>query len=359
MKTQLFPPLIYGFDTVEIAYYLTPSSSCSFDFDRLVAQRDSLKSSGLRHLSEITIGSEDFGLASHGTKSGYPLLLSNESFTVQCGEYNVPSFFVTYSSLALWHEGIESLHKRFLFWANGVGLEPIQPESISRADYAVDFHLPVMDFEADDFVTQAVKDSQHRGNRQVQTFRIGRDATVLRVYNKSEEIQEQSGKYWLHPLWGYEDDVWRIEFQSRKETLKEFGIKTLEDLLQKYGVLLSYLAHEHTRLTIPSEDTNRSRWQTHPLWESLQVHFSTLPIGFNDYEFNRDAHLDARLERCFISILGYAKRISAIKALQGSRDSLTVEETLDVISRGVRKLYEPLTWQTDVAHRMAQMRLGQ
>ena len=352
-------PLIYGFDTVEIAYYLISARDVSLDFDRLVAHRDSLKSSGLRHLSEVTLGTESFGLASHGTSSGYPVLLANESFTVQCGENNVPSFFVTYSSLALWHEGLEDLHLRFLAWADSVGLVPSKPEAISRVDYAVDFHLPVMDFGADDFVSQAIKDVQHRKNGQVQTFRIGQDSIVLRFYNKSDEVKEQSGKYWLHSLWGYEEDVWRIEYQIRKDTLREFGISSLANLLSQYGVILSHLAHEHTRLTIPSEDSNRARWQTHPLWKSLQAHYSTLPIGFNDNEFNRNAHLDARLERCYVSMLGYAKRISAIKALQESSEPLALGKTLNVICGGLRHLYDPLTWRTDVEHRMVQMRLGQ
>ena len=359
MKSQLFPPLIFGFDTVEIAYYLVSASSQSLDFDRLVAHRDSLKSSGLRHLSEVRLGTESFGLASHGTSSGYPILLANESFTVQCGENNVPSFFVTYSSLALWHEGLEKLHQRFLTWAHSVGLEAKKPETISRVDYAVDFHLLAMDVGADDFVTQAVKDSQHRGNRKVQTFRIGQDSVVLRVYNKSDEIKEKSGKYWLHSLWGFENDVWRIEYQVRKEILREFGITQLSDLLRQYGVLFSYLAHDHTRLTIPSEDSNRARWQTHPLWKSLQDHYSTLPVDSNENEFNRNAHLDARLEQCLISMLGYAKRISAIKSLQDSTQGQSLEKTLGVICKGIRTLYDPLTWRTDVEHRMAQMRLGQ
>lgn len=352
-------PLIYGFDTVEIAYYLISTRDGSLDFDRLVAHRDSLKSSGLRHLSEVTLGTESFGLASHGTSSGYPVLLANESFTVQCGENNVPSFFVTYGSLALWHEGVENLHLRFLSWADSVGLVPSKPETISRVDYAVDFHLPVMDFGADHFVSQTIKDVQHRKNGQVQTFRLGQDSIVLRVYNKSDEVKEQSGKYWLHTLWGYEEDVWRIEYQVRKDTLREFCIGSLANLLSQYGVILSYLAHEHTRLTIPSEDSNRARWQTHPLWKSLQDHYSTLPIGFNDNEFNRNAHLDARLERCYVSMLGYAKRISAIKALQESSEPLALGRTLSHICGGLRRLHDPLSWQTDVEHRMIQMKLGQ
>lgn len=183
-------PLIFGFDTGEIAYYLTSSREGSLDFDRLVAHRDSLKSSGLRHLSEVTLGSETFGLASHGTSSGYPILLTNEAFTIQCGETNVPSFFVTFSSISLWHEGIKNLHLRFLHWVDSVGLKSSRSEGISRVDYAVDFHLPKIDFTADDFITQAIKDVQYRKNGQVQTFKFGQDTVVLRVYNKSDEVKE-------------------------------------------------------------------------------------------------------------------------------------------------------------------------
>lgn len=153
--------------------------------------------------------------------------------------------------------------------------------------------------------------------------------------------------------------MWRIEFQVRKDLIRDFGITSLESLLTQYGVLFSYLAHDHTRLALPSLDSNRARWSTHPLWKSLQDHYATLPIGFTDNEFNRNAHLDARLERCLISMLGYAKRISAIKALQRSSNPLTLDETLATISLGIRKLYDPLTWKSDVEYRMSQMRLGQ
>jgi len=351
-------PLIYGFDTVEIAYYLKSSRWDSLDFERLVAHRDSLKLSGLRHSSEIQLGSETFGLAPHGTSSGYPILLTNESFTVQCGENNNPSFFVTYSSLALWHDGLEDLHRRFLLWAESVGLEQTNAETISRMDYAVDFHLLEIDFQADDFISQAQVDVQHRKNRKVQTFRVGQDAVVLRVYNKSDEVKEQSSKFWFYPLWGYEDDVWRIEFQIRKEVLREFGIYTVADLMQQYGTLLSKIADEHTRLAVPSSDSNRSRWGTHPLWRSLQDHYATLPQGFEGNEFNRDAHLDARLERCCISLMGYLKRMSAIKALQNDSEPLSLGNTLMDITKDLYRLHDPLTWSIDVEHRMKQMRLG-
>ena len=359
MTVECCPPLIYGFDTVEIAYFLRVTDEKKLDFDYLMARRDSLKALKLRHILEISLGSESFALASHGTQSGYPILLTNEAFSIQCGPTNDPSFFVTFSSIALWHEGIENLHLRFLTWAKSIGLEAYKPESVSRVDYAVDFHLPIINFGSDNFVSKAVMDVRFRKNGQVQTFKFGQDSVVLRVYNKSDEIKEQSGKFWLHPLWGMESDVWRVEFQLRKEVLREFGIIQLAVLLSSYGRVLLSLSTEHTRLAISSSDSNRSRWQLHPLWESLQDHYETLPVEHSENFLDRYGLLSERFNRSLIAMMGYAKRLAAIRSLQNSNEAISFEQTLMLISRGLRLVHDPLTWNTDVERRMTEMRLGQ
>ncbi len=76
-----------------------------------------------------------------------------------------------------------------------LGFVPARKEGLSRCDFAFDFHLEDIDFDEDSFVTAADKDSQHRKHGKVQTFTFGRDEVVLRVYNKSDEIKEASGKY--------------------------------------------------------------------------------------------------------------------------------------------------------------------
>lgn len=157
--------------------------------------------------------------------------MPNQDCTIQFGEFNNPSFFVRYSSFALSCKGAKFLHKRFLTWADALGLHPIMPKGLSRADFAFDFLLPNMDFDEDSFVTAATQDSQHRKDGKVQTFTFGRDETVLRVYNKSDEIVEASKKYWFYLLWQDErENVWRVELQVRKETLKRFGLRTFQDL---------------------------------------------------------------------------------------------------------------------------------
>lgn len=192
--------LLAGIDTIECAYYLHPGTDSKLDFDALRAQKEAIRQSKHPESGVLSLGGKDFLLSANGTKSGYPFLISNQECSIQFGEFNTPSFFVKYSSFALWNKGAELLHEQFLDWASGLGLVVMRPEGLSRGDFAFDFHLEDIDFDEDSFVTVAAKDSQHRKNGKVQTFTFGRDEVVLRVYNKSDEVQEASGKYWLYLL---------------------------------------------------------------------------------------------------------------------------------------------------------------
>lgn len=348
-----------GHDTVEAAYYLCTGHQTTLDFDRLLAIRESLKESKSRHPYLVKLGTEEFLLASHGTRSGYPLLLENESFSVQCGQFNQPSFFVTYRSIALWHLGLDSLHHRFLEWADSVGLAIAQKEKVSRMDYAFDYHLPDLDFDEDNFVTDFVKGNQHRKNRTVQTFRLGQGDLILRCYNKSDEIVESSSKAWLYELWGRESDVWRIEWQARKEWLRNYGIKTINDLQSNQGQLLQVLVNSHTKLCIKSGDSNRSRWLLHPLWMDLQEQVGKLPSIGLERDLNIDALLDERFMRISISVYGYLKRAAAIRSLQGNTAPVSLEKAFGFLSRQVNRIHDPLTWENDVQRRMNEMRLGE
>jgi len=61
------------------------------------------------------------------------------------------------------------------------------------------------------------------------------------------------------------------------ERLMAAAISTLDDLEPLQGDLLRELATRHTRLCVPTSDSNRTRWPLHPLWQALQAHVETLP----------------------------------------------------------------------------------
>lgn len=109
--------LLSGLDTVECAYYLRPTPSARLDFEALRTLREQHQRSKVRESILVELGGMNFELSRGGTRSGYPFLISNEQWAIQFGEFNDPSFFVTFRSIALWHQGAKALHESFLGWA--------------------------------------------------------------------------------------------------------------------------------------------------------------------------------------------------------------------------------------------------
>ena len=351
--------LLSGHDTIECAYYLAPESDCLLDYEQLAAEKDALRQSKSRNPKAIKLGCEEFLLAGHGTKSGYPFLVENAAFSIQFGEFNQPNFFVTFRSMALWHQSTQGLHERFLAWAKSVGMHAYLPERLSRVDFSFDYHLPDIDFDEDSFVTNFVADNQHRKHRKVQTFRFGEGDLALRVYNKCDEIQQSSAKTWFYDLWGTDKEVWRIEWQTRKEWLRRVGIKTFEDLKERQGDLLRILVNDHTTLRIKSEDSNRSRWPLHPLWQDLQGRVAEMAGLGVVRELDMPGLLDERQTRIAISVYGYLKRIAAIQCLQGGLPMMSHSHAQTHLGIMLNQIHDKLTWETDVERRITEMRLGE
>jgi hypothetical protein len=306
----------------------------------------------------LSLGGANFLLYPHGTGSGYPFLLTTENFRIECGEFNEPSFFVTFPSQALWREPPALLHERFLRWANTVGFAPYQAERVSRADFAFDYSVPILDFDEDCFVSRTHKDSQHRENGKIQTFTLGHGDIVLRIYDKVAEIEQQSEKVWFFALWGERENVWRIEWQLRKNVLRQFRIVTVKDLLKYQGDVLSYLCQEHTTLRSRSGDANRSRWQVHPLWADLQARIGELDqLGVSRID-GKNAALEERMTRYAISMYGYLKAVAAVYCVQNDLQTVPIDTALRHVEILISSLHDSIAWRTEVGKRIAEIETG-
>lgn len=350
--------LLFGHDTVQCAYNLGAVESCGIDFEGLAVQREAAKLSKSREPTVIDLGGVGFLLEPGGSKSGYPFIINNSDFRIEFGQYNVPSFYVTFRSEALWREGAQALHQRFMRWADSLGFKPFKPEGLSRVDFTFDYSLPVVDFDENSFISLSHKDAKHRENGKAQTFQFGRDDVVLRIYDKVAEIKQQSSKIWFYKLWGQDSGVWRIEWQTRKDVLRRFGIRTFADLNDQQGDLLRYLAGEHTTLRIVGDDSNRSRWALHPLWVDLQAQIQQLNATGIYREVDEMGVLNERMMRMAISINGYLKRIAAVRCLQNGKDFMPHGEALSHLRLLLSQVHDPLEWRQDVEKRIQHMQLG-
>lgn len=352
--------LLSGFDTIECAYYLIPGSRCLLDFAWLTLEKETLRQNKNRDPKLIKFGTVEFMLSPYGSSSGYPFMISNQDFIISFGEFNNPTFFVKFKSVALWHQGAFALHHSFLNWAKSLGFVQHRPESLSRVDFTFDYALPDIDFDEDHIVSLSKKDNHYRNNKATQTMQFGKGDVVLRVYDKLAEIEEQSQKTWFYDLWDTDSkNVWRIEWQVRKVVLKRFSIRSFQDLQEGAGDILRYLANEHDSLRKPTEDSNHSRWPLHPLWQDIIKQIGQFDTQGVYRSIDPQMLLDERLTRIAVSMYGYLKRIAAIDCVQKGNDMISSEEAIKRIAGKMALIHDQLTWETDVEKRINQIRLGQ
>ncbi len=359
MGNRTYKLLLHGIDTLQCAYFLVPSGTAGIDFQWLSEEKERIRQSRFREPYAISLGDTPFLLHPYGTVSGYPFLITNEDFKIEFGQFNNPSFFVTFKSQALWRETAVFLHEKFLRWAASVGYAPFREEGISRLDFCFDYDLANVDFGEDDFVSRCDKDSQHRENGKVQTFTFGRGNIVLRVYDKVAEISQQSDKVWFFLLWGQDQDVWRIEWQVRKEILRQFGIRTFSEMENRAGDLLRYLSEEHTTLRKADSDPNRSRWPLHPLWIDLQDKIGQLPMLSIRRVLGKSSVLEERLVRMGISVYGYLKGAGAVVCAQQGKETVAPEVALRFLLGRMWQAYDPLNWRIDVKKRVDAIERGE
>jgi hypothetical protein len=74
------------------------SGGKGIDFELLTRERESIKQTKSKEPKKVRIGECDFLLYPFGSSSGYPIIISNEDFKIEMGEFNKPNFFVTFRS---------------------------------------------------------------------------------------------------------------------------------------------------------------------------------------------------------------------------------------------------------------------
>jgi hypothetical protein len=102
MGNKNFEILIHGFDTIQCAYFMECNRGKGIDFQLLWEKKEKIRASKSKDPLLITLGKCNFLLHPFGTASGYPLVISNEDFRIEMGEFNNPNFFVTFRSQGLW-----------------------------------------------------------------------------------------------------------------------------------------------------------------------------------------------------------------------------------------------------------------
>lgn len=211
-------------------------------------------------------------------KGRYPFVLQDGLFHLQIARAaatSLPMLYVQISSEALTRTGAKYTETALNNIASVLG-RILRPATVSRADLCVDFvtNCDLSAFPRKAWINRAMKRSAYedRGRFSGLTFGMG-GALSARLYDKTLEIL-RSKKTYLYPIWeesGWdgESPVWRLEYQFGRQSLHEFGIRSVRDLLDRRADLWAY-AMKWLRLVIPSStDKSKDRWPNHPLWDVL------------------------------------------------------------------------------------------
>src|SRR5260221_8163631 len=95
------------------------------------------------------------------------------------------------------------------------------------------------------------------------------------IDDKTTEIT-LSRKDWMREVWtrnGWDGQarVTRVEFRYKREALRELGVEEAYDFLDQIPGLWAYSSLQWLRHPIPTDDTNRGRWQESPFWVAVQT----------------------------------------------------------------------------------------
>ena len=355
--TQPYSCLLHGIDTLEVSYFLDASGS-ALDFEKLYLAKVKAAESKRHRWTEITLGTLDFFVMPHGAQR-YGLVLKNADFLIYLGERMAPNFCVKFSSEGLWRNGAAAQLERIDAWAESLGLVPTRPPVVGRVDWAHDFYVPHVDFDLDHFVSKAKKDRVWRSDRRAQSFTFGKGALVIRVYDKTAEIREQSDKAWFFDLWGLRENVWRVEFQARRAHLKDYGIRTPEDLFSFQQDVLREAASKHTTLRTPGGDSNRSRWPHHPMWHVLQEVIAAGPQTGLLRSFDPANSERWLLYRQLMALAGTLKGVAAREAsVLGRAAPPELDDFLARLPRLLADHIDPQDWLSDVNAKISCHRMG-
>ena len=237
-------------------------------------------------LAGVQLGDHRFMVLPRG-RGRFAFVLEDNWFSIQLSNASagvLPLALVQIRSEYLTAVGPDEAVRTLVALVDGMGV--VQgPPKISRVDLFADFcaDLDVAAMPGSHWIKRSKKLSIHEECNEVTGISFGSGNEVsARLYDKTREIRKSRKRYmeplWTEAGWDGQAQVWRMEFQVRREGLPEAMCGPAGDALQLCGNLWRYLCDEWLRLAVPSEsDETRSRWPTHPLWHGLTRVWDELP----------------------------------------------------------------------------------
>lgn len=226
----------------------------------------------------------DPGGARLGKKKGpyFAYKLSNDELTVLIAERptphkSFPSAVVRANGESCLYPGAEECYEYTKRMIKSLGGRIIK-NRLSRVDICLDMPGQAIEpfdraFLEDRIICRAVARKRYTGTGV--TVEVGQAPLKCRIYDKKAEVELKANPIkklcMLYYRWNkvLPEAATRIEFELRRDALKDRGIDAVEDYYTKRADLVSYLTHEWIRFTtyqVDRENNNQSKAETLPIW---------------------------------------------------------------------------------------------
>ncbi len=285
-----------------------------------------------------------FDVKPHGSQ-GYEWILNNSEYSLLVGNWifpqSRPSIMITIRSETLWYKGprqavhfITSFLKKF-----GAEIDDIK---VSRIDPCVDLLIPENKWNEDILkykVTRATADKTFRSHKNLDGIMIGKGMISARLYDKPQEIKQQSNKTWFYDIWGFNEvpknfKIIRIEFQLRREIIKQLGIKHVHNLFDLIQEIWAYCTKEWLKFQNNPEKQSHQR-KILDWWRIVQNGFNNIPAGSPLVRRNA---IKADQNKICLQTIGFLSSFAALELQNGFRldaENINLIETFDAFRKYV------------------------
>jgi hypothetical protein len=271
---EYFKPLRWGVDSLYLSFAgeLHPDVEHQLELLKELAQSDKLEEQAF---AQIKLGEHIFEVKDKSTGM-FAFTLVDNCFRINISRSrakSLPMAYVQISSEYLTHKAHAEIVLELQKLLSELG-NVNSSASVSRIDLFVDFgsNESMESWDRHAWLTRSDNIDQYSIKGMFSGWTIGLGSPLAgRLYDKILEIVS-SKKDYLLPLWkqaGWNGDsrIWRMEFEFKREVLRQLNIKTYEDAKQNLNGLWDYATTNWLRLTLPNPaDSNRSRWPLHHLW---------------------------------------------------------------------------------------------
>ncbi len=286
------PPQVANrsFDALEINYKIDYLRTVRL-WERLDAKKFALLSGIEQEVAfEFMQTNDDFGfsLQRQGKKFFPYMLRSGDIFLAlssRSHESNMPNMSLKIGSLTCQGD-LDNFFLNFHHFLRMLGCK-VASCTVSRVDICADIAISIKKAGLQDLskqVCRSGKTALYFSQKEFSGTHIGTGSISCRVYDKIKEMddkQDMVKKVFFHGKWGQSGlnytDITRVEFQLRRDFLKEIKVNTYKDLVSRVNEIWAYCTENWLRYTTQSIDRKNKHQSNQTLvsefWQIVQRAF--------------------------------------------------------------------------------------